>query len=128
MATVIIGLGVVALLELLAAGTVSNVRGTEMTTGISLAKNIRELALQKTFDELPSLNNVTYNPAVDSRGVALSDAPGWTQTVTVAAVDPNLLTATVSSTAPQARRVTASVTHNGRKVCDLEWYSFDGAP
>ena len=45
MVTVIIGLGVVGMLELLAAGTVSNSEGTELTTAINLANNVRELSL-----------------------------------------------------------------------------------
>ena len=45
MVTVIIGVGVVAMLQLLAAGTVSNAEGTELTTAINLANNIREASL-----------------------------------------------------------------------------------
>lgn len=45
MVTVIIGVGVVAMLQLLAAGTVSNSEGTELTTAINLANNIREASL-----------------------------------------------------------------------------------
>lgn len=128
MATVIIGVGVIALIELLAAGTVSNVRGTEMTTGINLAKNIRELALQKTFPELPAMHNDSYSPPVDSRGVALADMPDWTQVVKVESVDPNLLTTPLPNDTPQAVRMTATINRNGRKVCDLTWFSFAGSP
>jgi prepilin-type N-terminal cleavage/methylation domain-containing protein len=45
MVTVIIGVGVVSMLQLLAAGTVSNSEGTELTTAINLANNIREMSL-----------------------------------------------------------------------------------
>jgi prepilin-type N-terminal cleavage/methylation domain-containing protein len=45
MVTVIIGVGVVAMLQLLAAGTVSNSEGTELTTAINLANNIREMSI-----------------------------------------------------------------------------------
>lgn len=45
MVTVIIGVGVVAMLQLLAAGTVSNSEGTELTTAINLANNVREASL-----------------------------------------------------------------------------------
>src|SRR5262249_31563332 len=43
--TSIISFGVVAMLQLLAAGTVSNGEGAEMTTAINLARNIREMML-----------------------------------------------------------------------------------
>jgi prepilin-type N-terminal cleavage/methylation domain-containing protein len=49
MVTVIIGVGVVAMLQLLAAGTVSNSEGTELTTGINLANNVREMSLALAF-------------------------------------------------------------------------------
>ena len=49
MVTVIIGVGVVAMLELLAAGSVSNAEGTELTTAINLAENVREIALGMAF-------------------------------------------------------------------------------
>ena len=124
MATVIIGVGVLALVELLATGTVSNVRGTEMTSGINLAKNIRELALQKTFDELQALDGDTFSPPVDSRGIALADMTGWAQTVKVESVDPNLLTTPLPDTTPNALRVTATINRNGRNVCDLTWFTF----
>ena len=128
MTTVIVGIGVLALMELLASGTVSNVRGTEMTTGVNLAKNIRELALQKTFAELPALHNTTNKPPIDSRGVALADMPEWEQVVKVEAVDPSLLTTPLPAASPHALRVTATINRNGRKVCDLQWFSFAGAP
>ena len=45
MVTVIIGVGVVSMLQLLAAGTMSNSEGTELTTAINLANNVREMSL-----------------------------------------------------------------------------------
>jgi hypothetical protein len=99
-----------------------------MTTGVNLAKNIRELALQKTFAELPALHNTTNKPPIDSRGVALADMPEWEQVVKVEAVDPSLLTTPLPAASPHALRVTATINRNGRKVCDLQWFSFAGAP
>ena len=43
MTTVIIGVGFVAMLQLLATGTASNIEGAQTTTGINLAKNVREM-------------------------------------------------------------------------------------
>ena len=45
LAIVIVGVGVTALLELLAAGTMSNSAGTELTTAINLANNIHEITI-----------------------------------------------------------------------------------
>jgi prepilin-type N-terminal cleavage/methylation domain-containing protein len=51
MVTVIIGVGVVSMLQLLAVGTVSNSEGTELTTAINLANNIREASLALAFSD-----------------------------------------------------------------------------
>lgn len=128
MTTVIVGIGVLALMELLASGTVSNIRGTEMTTGVNLAKNIRELALQKTFAELPAMNNTSHKPPIDSRGEALTDMAEWQQEVKVESVDPSLLTTPLPAATPHALRTTVTINRNGRKVCDLQWFSFAPAP
>ena len=49
MVTVIIGVGVLGMLQLLAAGTVSNTDASGMTTAMTLASNIRELTLGLAF-------------------------------------------------------------------------------
>src|SRR3954447_21116523 len=67
MTTVIVGVGFVATLTLVNAGTMSNARGAEGTTAISLARNIRELMLQKTFTQMIAYNGKSYAQAVDSR-------------------------------------------------------------
>jgi hypothetical protein len=43
--TVIVGVGVIGMLELMAAGTTSNSDATEVTTAINLAHNVREVLL-----------------------------------------------------------------------------------
>ena len=60
MVTVIIGVGVVAMLQLLAAGTVSNSEGTELTTSINLANNIREMSLGLAYYDPQT--DTTVNP------------------------------------------------------------------
>jgi prepilin-type N-terminal cleavage/methylation domain-containing protein len=125
--TVIVGVGFVAMLQLFAAGTAANVRGTINTTGINLAKNVREMSLKMKFAELPTLNGKTYSPAVDSRGIAISDFDNWSQSVVVHPVDPDKLTLDITDADPDAVRVTVTVLHNGTKVCDLSWFSLKGA-
>lgn len=126
--TTIIGVGVVAMLQLLAAGTVSNVDGAQQTTGINLARNMREMSLQYTFDQIRGLNNKTYKPAVDSQGHAINEMPDWAQSITVAQVDPKNLTKTTSAGTPTAVRVTVTVLHNVEKISELSWYQFHATP
>ncbi len=128
LATVIIGLGVVAMCQLLATGTMSNLEGADLTTGVNLARNVREKCLNIKFANMPALNGTTYNPAIDSTGAAVSGISNWTQSLAVTAVDPNRLTLAITDPSPDAIRATVTVNHNGRKVCDLSWYMFQPTP
>ncbi len=49
--TVIVGVGAVAMLELLATGTNVNAAGNQMTTAVNLANNIHEVALGLDFND-----------------------------------------------------------------------------
>jgi prepilin-type N-terminal cleavage/methylation domain-containing protein len=120
--TSIIGIGVVAMLQLLAAGTVSNGDGAEATTAMNLAKNIRELAMGlkfadpsltykwdpnnpvkfglepgetlQTCDDMDDLDGQVICPPIDARRMSL-DAnlySDWEQHVSVCSVDPDHLT------------------------------------
>jgi hypothetical protein len=124
----IIGIGVVAMLQLLASGTVSNINGAKQTTGINLARNIREMALQYTFDQVRSLDGATLKPAVDSQGNAISDMSDWSQSITVEQVKPDDLTTTTTSGTPVAVHVTVTVSHNAETICDLKLYEFHASP
>ncbi len=126
--TIIIGVGVVSMLQLLASGTVSNIDGAQQTTGINLARNIREMALQDSFDQVRGLNAKTYSPAIDSQGHGITDLKDWSQSVAVTQVDPKNLTKASSSGTPVAICVTVTVTHNAQNVCDLSWYQFHASP
>src|SRR5688572_5057656 len=82
--TVIIGVGIVAMLQLLATGTVSNVEGTKMTTGMNFANSVHELTLSlafadpttptnwghetgettATYDDIDDLDGKTFSPPI----------------------------------------------------------------
>ncbi len=126
--TVIVGVGLVATLQLLAAGTVANVDGARTTTGINLARSVRELTLKRTFAQVRAMNNQTHSPAVDSRGVAVTGMGNWTQTIKVQSVDEDGLTTDIVDSNPHAVRVTVTVAHNGEKVTELSWYRFRPMP
>ena len=126
--TVIVGVGFMAMLQLLATGTVANVQGAQTTTGMNLAKNIREMSLKMKFVDLPTLNSKSYNPPIDSRGTSLTDFSAWKQQVKVQAVDPDRMTLDISDPSPSAIRITVTVSRNNQTVCQMSWYVFDGTP
>jgi hypothetical protein len=128
MTTVIVGVGFMAMLQLLATGTVSNLRGAQTTTGVNLAKNIREMTLKLPFAQLKALNNTTHSPPIDSRGVALEEFDDWSQVIEVKSVDPDRLTLDVNDPDPVALRFTVTAQHAGQEVCRVSWYAFNGSP
>ena len=146
--TVIIGVGVVAMMELLAAGTVVNRDGAESTTAMNLARNVREMSLGLAFadptdpthwglesgetlatcDDIDDLDGATFTPPIDARRMVLSDMQGWAQAITVQSVDPNRLSfVTVRGTTP-ANRVTVTVTHFGKPIYSMSWLAMDADP
>lgn len=125
LATAIIGLGVVSMVELLAAGTMSNIDGAHRTTAVNLAKNVRERSVGSTFDEVRALHGTVHDPAIDSQGVAISGLSGWKQHVTVSPVDPENLSVTIVDSDPTAVRVMVKVTHRDQTKGELSWFCFE---
>lgn len=145
--TCIIGVGVTGMLQLLAAGSVSNASGAELTTGMNLAKNIRELTLGlsfadpltpthwgpesgeslPTFDDLDDFAGAVFSPPIDARRQTLTDHSGWQQTITVHSIDPDRLTLDVTDGSSPASRVTVVITHNGVFICELSWIVLDAS-
>jgi len=139
---VIIGTGVVAMLQLLAAGTMSSNSSAELTTAVQLANNVHEIALalpftcptnptSTTFKDtggpanytyLWDLNGDSYKPPLDIRRNQISNYSTWTQQVTVQSVDPTNLDAVRpnSVTLPTAR-LTVVILHNNKKLYKATW-------
>src|SRR5688572_14180125 len=121
MATVIIGVGFVALLELLAAGTGANARSAELTTALNLANNIHEAAVRTEYADVFTLE-ATHDPAVDGELATLEGMAGWSQVVDVSYVNPNLLTADVPDEQDEpTARITVTVRRNGTAVYTTSW-------
>ena len=64
--TAIVGIGIVGVLELLAAGTMANRDSAELTTAVYLANNINEMTQGVDYNVLKSsYDNHTYDPPID---------------------------------------------------------------
>jgi type II secretory pathway pseudopilin PulG len=122
--TVIIGVGVMAMLELLATGTASNVDSAQLTTATNLAKQIREITIQKTFAEILAMDGDAYNPPQDGSGLEMNTLAGWEQAVRIQPVDARRLTLNIIDDDPEAVRVTVTINHNGTKVTEASWHRF----
>lgn len=149
--TVIIGVAFVAMLQLFAAGTNAQATGAQLTSGINIAKSVRELSVGMAFsspatpnnwgldagesaddpsgcDDINDLDNRVFDPPVDARGHEMTDMAGWKQTVSVQSVDPNGVESVLPDGTTRAVRVLTIVTHGSEEICRLSWYAFDGRP
>lgn len=140
--TVIIGTGVIALIELMAAGTMSNASATELSTAVQLANSTHEFALSLAFTNtanptsttfkdaggpvnytyLWDMNGDTYSPPLDVTRSPIATYFNWSQQVTINSVNP----ANVSSIWPQNNttypaRVTVVIKHRGKLVYQTSW-------
>jgi Tfp pilus assembly protein PilV len=141
MVTVIIGVGVMSMLQLLAAGTAANEDAAELTVAINLANNIHEIALGMPYydpqtptvwnskeptvaewDNITDLDGATFNPPVDARRNPIPEYAGWRQSVEVESVKNDKVTVTTpDTTAEPTARVTVTVRHRGRTVYVTSW-------
>jgi hypothetical protein len=139
--TMIVGVGVVAMIELLAAGTMSTADAAERTTALHLAGNIREVALGLKFadpqspgtwataepvvelyDDIKDLDGQTFSPPINGRRQPIADYPGWSQAVTVDTVaEHNLTSILVKDPKAPVARVTVKILRNGREVYRRSW-------
>src|SRR3954453_3564543 len=95
--TVIVGVGVVGMLQLLAAGTMANSDSTELTTAMNLAANMHEMSLSVPYKNIMTLDARSFTPPVDgviryntatppavvSYGNVITALPNWKQLITV---------------------------------------------
>jgi hypothetical protein len=142
MVTVIIGVGVVGMLELLAAGTLSNSKGTELTTAINLANNVREISLGLAFadpqqptvwntkeasvalyDDIKDLDGESWSPPRDVRRQEILGYGNWRQIIKVDTVDPNDVKSDPRPKNPLevTARITVTVQRAGTDVYTMSW-------
>lgn len=124
---VIVGVGVVGMVQLLAAGSMANADSAELTTAVNLAGNINEMMQGATYSNVFSAyDNVTYNPAVDARGTAISGLSNWTQTIDVKYVNVNDVTTTLAdNNVTDMARVTVDIKHNGNLIYSTSWMAIN---
>jgi Tfp pilus assembly protein PilV len=148
--TVIIGVGCVAMLELLGAGTIANQAGTEGTVAMNLAGNVREamtgiafadkaspthwgpetgetdVQLFNDVDDFDGWTSAPGTPINSERDRLGADYATWQQQVKVESVQRDNLSQTTAhlTLTPDLRptsRVTVSILHNGRPIYSESW-------
>lgn len=121
--TAIVGIGIVGLLELLAAGSMANINSKQLTTAVFLANNINEMMQGHDYTKLKAdFDNKTYQPPKDGRGVNLVGFNDWAQIVDVSYVDPNKLTFVVpEGQVTDTSRVTVKIMTNNEVIYQTQW-------
>lgn len=113
LATIIVGVGVLAAVQLFHACTSANRAGNHLTTGMLLATHLEEAmttlplrdpqsgAVGSTdgdavgaFDDIDDFNNAAFSPPRDSMQQLVSSMPNYTQVVTVTAVQTDMPSST----------------------------------
>jgi prepilin-type N-terminal cleavage/methylation domain-containing protein len=141
LAIVIIGSGLAAMLQLLAAGTVSNEAATDLTIAVNLANNLHEITIRlplvdpnypgtwnphlsspKSFAGVSEFDGSTFSPPIDVSCQPIAGYSNWSQVVTVQSVsDRNLNTVIANSTIEWTARVTVQVLCGGRVIYQTSW-------
>lgn len=125
--TIIIGLGVVSMMELMGACTRGNAAGAQMTTALMLASHVQEMMASAAFkdpnfgsdyfgpepgENLASFNDIDdfdqqmFNPPLDSSRQPLSQLGQYSQVLTVAPVLDRQLDANSDESAPSIPKTT----------------------
>ena len=142
-ASVIVGVGVSAMMVATKSGTQVNAGAREFTHAINLAQEIREWTLKLPFldpetpgnppgpdgsenpqsfvDDLDDLAGVTYSPPRNGTGQAITDMSGWSQKITLTWRNPDNLSATVANGASEMIYVEVLVSHGSQPVLTTGW-------
>jgi len=143
-ATILIAVGLTALLVAVGANTRVNDAGRKLTDATFLTQEVREWTLSLPFsdpdpwdansppgpdgtdpqvfvDDLDDLMNVTYAPPRDGQGNVIAHMIAWGQTITLTWRDPNNLTQSVADGTSDIIHVNVDVTHAGETVLSADW-------
>src|SRR5439155_2149211 len=114
--TVIVGVGIVGMLELMAAGTMANTEATELTTAMGLVSNIHERSLGIAYDQLmTNFNDKTWSPPIDAKANTITSMSNWSQVVDFQYLDPDSIKNAVPDTQPEpTARITVTIKHYNR--------------
>jgi Tfp pilus assembly protein PilV len=145
-AVVVVGVGIMALLQAMASGTRINTQARNITLGVFLAQEVREWTLRLPFrdnpadpnlpyhvgaeagenpqvdvNDLDDLKDVPFTPPRDGEGQAITELAAWSQTVRLQWRDPNDLTARKDDGTTNVVCVSVDVKNNNQLVHTASW-------
>ncbi len=143
MATVVMGVGVTAIMGALRSGTRVNSGASDMSQAVLLAQELRERMGQLPFsdtdqehqenppgldeasisyaDDMDDYNHQTFCPPISSMGDSLANMSRWSQTVDITWKNDNNIAAGVGDGASDTAYVKVTIRHDGEVVLTTGW-------
>ena len=115
----IVGLGVVAMMQLFGSGTKVNAFGNHLSSSVFLAEELQAMTDDVAFDDLLSYDGQTFN-GVDANGNPVEGLTNYQQQILAEGVNPGDLTVYVGPD-PEIIRLTAVVTYGGQEMARISW-------
>lgn len=111
-AIIIVGLGVVAMMQLFLSGTEINSYGNKLSTGVIFAEQVRSMTDETYFYDLPGHDEEVFS--------GVEELNNFQVKLNVEAVNPEDMTIYVGPD-PEMMRVTAQVTYKTKEITQLSW-------
>ncbi len=143
MASVVMGVGITAVMMALRSGTLVNTGASEMSQGVLLAQELRERMGQLPFsdtdaehqdnspgldeasisyaDDMDDYNHQVFSPPISSMGDPLTNMDRWSQTVDITWKNDNNIAAGVSDGASDTAYVKITIRHDNEVVLTTGW-------
>ncbi len=118
-ATLIIGLGMTALMMLMGAGTQVNEYGRDLSSAVFLAEQIRNMTEEMSYDDLAALNGQAFT-GCDGNGNPVSGLEHYSQSILVEPINPATMTPWTNPD-PPACRITVTVSQGNTRLSRMSW-------
>ncbi len=115
----IIGLGIVAMMQVFVSGSEVNGYGDSLSKAVFLADEMRSMTEDVAFEDLLTFDGDTFNGA-DANGNPVAGLDSFVQTFNATGVDPDTLLPNVLAD-PEAIRLTVIVSRNGEEITRISW-------
>lgn len=116
---VIVGIAIVSLMLLFAAGTNVNSFGNKLSSAVFLADQLRSMTDQTGFDDIISDGDQTFS-GVDADGNSIPGLGSYQQDLTIQTINPEDMTVYVGPN-PTAAILTASVSDTEGQLMQISW-------
>ncbi|MFC1677298.1 hypothetical protein ACFL3G_09595 [Planctomycetota bacterium] len=120
-ATIFVGIAIVALLGANMSYTKVNGVSVELSTAEFLLEQIRERVIMTDYSGLSGFDDADYSPPIDALGNSLNDFAAFSQSVIVENVSDSDFEQVVGDGGSSFIRVSVAVSLNSREISSASW-------